>query len=170
MKLLQNDLLNVFQWSIKRQLTINPAICEAIKVSSKRSPINIDYYIGFYPVSWSQKVKYLGVIINTKLKWNDQRQYLVNKATKCLNPLCRTVFGYTQDAKANSYRALVRACLEYVCAVWTPYTAHDINLFKIELHFGLNIIGIHLFYILHGTTAISSLKYFHLLHDNILKL
>ena len=38
------------------------------------------------------------------------------------------MFGYTQDAKANSYRALVRACLEYVCAVWTPYTAHDINL------------------------------------------
>ena len=84
---LQNDLSNVFQWSIKWQLTLNPAKFEAIKISNKRSPINIDHCIGSHPVSWSQKVKYLGVVINSKLKWNDQCQYVVNKAIKCLNHL-----------------------------------------------------------------------------------
>ena len=68
--------------------------------------------------------------IYTKLKWNDQCQYLVNKTAKCLNPLRQTVFGYTQDTKAIYYRALVRACLEYACAVWSPYTAHDIDLLE----------------------------------------
>ena len=40
------------------------------------------------------------------------------------------MFGYTRNTKANPYRALVRACLEHACAVWTPYTAHDIDLLE----------------------------------------
>ena len=40
-------------------------MCEAI---NKRSPVNMDYYTGSHPVSWSQKVKYLGIIISSKLK------------------------------------------------------------------------------------------------------
>ena len=68
---LQNDLSNVFQWSIKWQLTLNPAKCEAIKIINERSPVNIDYYVGSHPVSWSQRVKYLGITITLKLKWND---------------------------------------------------------------------------------------------------
>ena len=40
------------------------------------------------------------------------------------------MIGWTQEGEANAYRALVRPCLEYVCAVWTPYTAHGINLLE----------------------------------------
>ena len=60
---LQNDLSNVYQWSIKWQLTLNPAKCEAINISNKRSLINMDYHIECHLVSWSQRIKYLGVII-----------------------------------------------------------------------------------------------------------
>ena len=41
------------------------------------------------------------------------------------------VFGCTQEAKANAYKALVRPCLVYVCAVWTSYTVHDIDLLEL---------------------------------------
>ena len=40
------------------------------------------------------------------------------------------MFGCTQEAKANAYRALVGPCLEYACAVWTPYTVDDIELLE----------------------------------------
>ena len=38
------------------------------------------------------------IIVNT---------YVVSKATKCLNCLRRAMFGCTQEAKINAYKALV---------------------------------------------------------------
>ena len=88
---LQDDLSCVYQWSLKWQLKLNPKKCEAI-ISNKCSPINFEHCIGSCPLLWSQKVKYLGVVINSKLKWNDHCQYVVSKATKCLNRLRRATY------------------------------------------------------------------------------
>ena len=131
---LQDDLSCVYQWSLKWQLKLNPKKCEAINISYKRSPINFDYCIGSCPILWSQKVKYLGVVMNSKLKWNDHCQYVVSRATKCLNRLRRAMYGCTQEAKINAYRALVRPYLEYACAVWAPHTARDIDLLESVQH------------------------------------
>ena len=127
---LQADLLCVYQWSLKWQLKLNPNKCEALNISNKRSSISFDYYISSHPVLWSQKIKYPGVVINSKLKWNDHCQYVVHKATKCLNHLRRAMYGCTQEAKINAYKALVRPYLEYACAVWAPYTTRDNDLLE----------------------------------------
>ena len=120
---LQNDLTRVHVWSLKWHPKLNPKKCEAVNISNKRSPITFAYSIGSHTISWSQKVKYLSVIINSKLKWNDHCQYVVSKATKCLNRIRRAMFGCTQAAKIGAYKALVRPLLEYACAVWSPYAA-----------------------------------------------
>jgi len=127
---LQDDLSCVYQWSLKWQLKLNPNKCEALNISNKRSPIVFDYHVGSQSILWSQKIKYLGVVINSKLKWNDHCQYVVNKATKCLNRLRRAMYGCTHEAKINAYKALVRPYLEYACAVWAPYTARDNDLLE----------------------------------------
>ena len=44
---LQDDLLCVYQWSLKWQLKLNPKKCDAINISNKRSPINFDYLVHF---------------------------------------------------------------------------------------------------------------------------
>ena len=96
----------------------------------KHSSINLDYCVRSCPILWSKKVKYLGVVISSKLKWNDHCLYVVSKVTKCLNHLRRGMFGCTQEAKINAYMALVRPYLEYACAMWAPYTIHDIDLLE----------------------------------------
>ena len=127
---LQDDLSNVFHWSLKWQLKLNPKKCEAINISNKRSSINFDYCVGSNPIQWSKKVKYLGVVINAKLKWSDHCQCVVSKATKCLNRLHHAIFGCTQQAKINAYKALVRPYLRNACAVWAPYTTNDTDLLE----------------------------------------
>ena len=39
-------------------------------------------------------------------------------------------YGCMQKAKINAYKALVRPYLEYACAVWAPYIAHDNDLLE----------------------------------------
>ena len=92
-------------------LTLNPAKCEAINISNKRSPINMDYHIGCQSVSSSHRIKYLGAVITPKLNWKDQCQFIVSKGTRQLNCLRWMMFGYTQEAKANAYKALVHLSL-----------------------------------------------------------
>ena len=58
-------------------------------------------------------------------------EYVVSKATKCLNCIRCTMYGCTQSAKINAYNALVRPYLEYACPVWAPYTAHDNDLLEL---------------------------------------
>ena len=40
------------------------------------------------------------------------------------------MYGCTQEAKINAYKALIRPHLEYACAVWAPFTACDIALLE----------------------------------------
>ena len=107
---------------------------EAVNISNKCCSITFGYSIGSHIVSWSQKVKYFSVIINSKLKWNDHCPFIVSKATKCLNHTCFAMYGCTQAAKVNTYKALVRMHLEYACAVWSPNMPTDISLLESVQH------------------------------------
>ena len=133
---LQDDLSRIHSWSAKWQLNLNPHKCVALNISNKSLPIAFNYCIGSYSISWSKKVKYLGVILNSKLKWDDQCHYVVNKATQCLNRLCRAMYGctFTANYKAHAYKAIVRPCLEYACTVWSPYAVGDIKMIESVQH------------------------------------
>ena len=46
----------------------SPSKCEALNITNKRSPIPFTYHVGSAPVTWCNKVKYLGVVITSNLK------------------------------------------------------------------------------------------------------
>ena len=71
---LQDDLNRVHAWSLMWQLTLSPNKCEALNITNKLSPVSFVNTIGSVSVAWKSKVKYLGVIISSNLKWNDHCQ------------------------------------------------------------------------------------------------
>ena len=111
---LQDDLNRVHAWSVMWQLSLSSSKCEALNITNNCSPVSFVYTIGSVSVAWKSKVKYLGVIISSNLKWNDHYQHIVHKATQSLNHLQRTMYGCTDRAKATAYLTLVRPCLEYL--------------------------------------------------------
>ena len=127
---LQGDLSRIHDWSLRWQLKLSPSKCEALNITNKRSPIPFTYHIGSVPVTWCNKVKYLGVVITSNLKWNDHCQRIVHKATQSLNRLRRAMYGCTDRAKALAYLALVRPCLEYCNVVWNLHTSKNIDLIE----------------------------------------
>ena len=68
-----------------------------------------------------KKQKDLGIIIYTKLSFDDPTNQAVNKATKMTKIICRTFQFLDKDAFLPLYTTKVRTHLDYAIAVWYPY-------------------------------------------------
>ena len=119
---LQHNLTAVSCWSDHLQLALNPAKCEALAITNKRSPIKFTYTISQKSVSWSNLVCYLGVNVNSKLRWSSHCQIISAKAIKTLNCIKHLMFGCSREAKSKAYKPIVRPILEYAYVMWSPCT------------------------------------------------
>ena len=60
---------------------------------------------------------YLGVEIQSDLRWNDQIDKTSNKASKTLGMLRRNLSGCTKDIKLHAFKSFVGPQLEYASLV-----------------------------------------------------
>ena len=71
--------------------------------------------------------RYLGIILDSKLTFNEHVESICAKATRTLN-LCRRNLSMCPPASREiAYKALVRPLLEYASTAWSPYTMKNIN-------------------------------------------
>ena len=127
---LQDDLTAISNWTNCWQLKLNIVKCEALAITNKRKPVNFTYCINGQSILWNNPVNYLGVLVDGKLSWSKHCRYAINKATKSLNCLRRSMFGCSRVAKCAAYKAVVRPTLEYAAVVWSPHTKGDIKLLE----------------------------------------
>ena len=68
------------------------------------------------PVKVDRKAKFLGIIFDSRLTWNDHVNYVVQKCKKRLN-LLRAISGNSWGANKKTllmiYRSLIRSVLDY---------------------------------------------------------
>ena len=83
----QHDFELVSTWCSKWQMRLNPSKCELLCITNKCCPVKPTNYINNYHLQWAPSVKYLGVVVDSKLSWNDHISYVSSKATKTLNLL-----------------------------------------------------------------------------------
>jgi hypothetical protein len=69
----------------------------------------------------------LGILINTKLKWDDQIAFAKARAYGMLGTLKRTFNYWSIDSFRTLYVAFVRPLLEYCSSAWNPYYIKDIR-------------------------------------------
>jgi len=125
--LLQRDLSKVVQWIKTWLLRLNPDKCESIVISNKRSPPVAKYYLDSNFISCKPVIRYLGILVDCHLNWNDHCKYVADKATRSLNFLCHCLFSCSSSVKSSTYKCIVRPIMEYACTVWFPHTAKNIN-------------------------------------------
>lgn len=81
----------------------------------------------------SDKFKYLGIWLDTKLTWKYHIEYIETKCKKVIN-LMRIVAGHSWGADRQSliyiYKALIRSIIDYGCIVYS--SACKTSLKKIE--------------------------------------
>ena len=117
---LQSDLDEIQQWAEQNDMRLNVKKCKEMVISFLRqSPNIVSLHINGNPLSIVSSFKVLGVTFNDHLKWNDNVNILVKKASKrlyILRILRRS--GVPSADLLPVFLALVRSVLEYACTVW----------------------------------------------------
>jgi len=105
-------------------LKLNLTKCSILTVKRK-DPILYDYYIkeNTHDMQLERcgKVKDLGVIIDSKLTFEDHITEKVNKAYAILGIMKRNFEHIGKDAFVLLHKSMVRSHLEFSNSVWSPY-------------------------------------------------
>lgn len=105
--LLQHDLSSISSWCQDWQMNLNPSKCEVLCMSNKKEPLHDDYHLCNSSLRWCTSTRYLGIIIDSKLKWNYHCEFITAEAFRVLNILKR----YMSDCSMLSKkRAFLRYC------------------------------------------------------------
>ena len=116
---------------------LNVSKCSDISFSRKRNTLLFGYQLQETLLQRTTLIKDLGVMLDSKLTFNEHVEYVCSKASKTLGFLFRITkeFKDVQCLKAL-YCSLVRSTLEYSSVIWSPYYANNSNrIEKIQLKF-----------------------------------
>ena len=98
----------------------HPDKCNLISITQKRKPIHFTYKLYDHPLAKVEHSKYLGITLQSNLKWNKHINSITNKANQYLGFLKRNLKIKSSAVKSHAYKAFVRPKLEYASAVWDP--------------------------------------------------
>lgn len=120
---LNSALFYLGQWLSDRGLSLSVTKCQAVVFTRKRSIPNINIHYEDHHISLVDKAKFLGVILDNRLKGSAHVEHISKKCEKGINTL-RAVAGVWWGAHAYSlkllYNALVRSHIDYCSFVLDP--------------------------------------------------
>ena len=130
---LQTALNLVKSWCNTFKLDLNPEKSEHISFCEKQSNC---FYIEHSKIKTVDFVKDLGVVINSKLKWNQHISKITSKAQSLSYLLLRCFSTQDKSAYMKSFKSYVRPLLEYNCTIWNSKKRCDIvQVEKVQKHF-----------------------------------
>ena len=103
---LQQDLNALEEWSQKWQMSFNPTKCEFLHITNRKSPVIHTYYIATSPIKEVTSTKYLGVLIDNKLTWNDHIKSITHKAAQVNGFLYRNLRQCPPHIQAMCYKSM----------------------------------------------------------------
>ena len=130
---LQNDINNLYKWSVDNMMKFHPDKCKVLAVTNKRLTYELPFYEYFYSLNdalldYVESEKDLGVVINSKLNWNSHCIDLASKANQRLGFVRRTChFILSSEQRRVLYLSLVRSIFEHCSPVWAPQTPVALN-------------------------------------------
>ena len=123
---LQQDLCALQVWQQKWLMRLNTSKCFVLRISHPRRDRIITLYKAHdHFLSSVKHYKYLGVIIQSDLKWHKHIQSITSKANQTLALLKRNLKIASTPLRERAYFSLVRPKLEYAATVWSPYLIND---------------------------------------------
>ena len=103
-------------------MEFHPAKCQHITFSRKTSPPQHTLTLHDTEIPKSDDVKYLGVTVDSKLRWHKHISNITAKANSTLGFIRRNVLTTSEEIKSLAFKQLVRPVLEYASSAWDSLT------------------------------------------------
>ena len=98
-----------------------------VTLANKKTPQRLNIYINKELMEECVSYKYLGVIIDRNLSWNDHIQYICKKISKSCGYLSKLRHCVSTDTLISVYYALVHSYLRYGISTWGSATDTDLQ-------------------------------------------
>ena len=125
-RVLQEDLVRLYEWSEKWQMKFNVNKCSIMSVGNKGNG-PVDYRLNDITLGRSYSERDLGVQVSSDLRPREQCVRARNRANKILGFIGRCVTNRSSEVILKLYLALVRPHLDYAVQFWSPYYRKDID-------------------------------------------
>ena len=112
------------QWPrVYHKVSIRPAVVP----NYKQCPPQRSYFFCGSKLEQVDSVSYLGITVNSKLKWSDHISSISSKASRSLGVIKRNLWNCPRKVRETAYTSIVRPKLEYASASWDPHYKKDIS-------------------------------------------
>ena len=136
--ILQKDINTLYDWSIKNRMHFHPEKCKILQIHNNEPlctkllpQAKHHYFINGEFIEFIECQRDLGVLVNSRFKWDDHQQKVLNKAHQMLGITKRTCHFIIDRRKRRSlYLSLVRSQFEHCSSIWRPNTDTKISIFE----------------------------------------
>lgn len=114
-----NNSLNLLQNLLSSSFfSVAPEKCKAMIFTRRRYLLSLDITINDFPIPIVQNIKYLGLTLDSKLRWAPHLQHLIKFTSlwaNFLRSISNTWWGSHPSTLLIIYKAVIRSKLDYGC-------------------------------------------------------
>ena len=117
------ELNKITTWAKNNKIIFNSEKSKAMLVTRRRprNPLEIAIFLNNKELEQVQKMKYLGIVIDKKLLFDQHIQYVEERCTKLINALSKSAklnWGLQHGALKTMYKGAILPMLSYGSPVW----------------------------------------------------
>ena len=128
---LQEDIDNLYAWSITNKIKFHPNKCKVVTVGLLTNPLKCLYNLNGTVLEYSTDEKDLGVNVTKNLKWNSHHKSILSKAGQKLGLMRRTCnFNRNKNFRRLLFLSIIRSQFEHASPVWRPTTITQMDKFE----------------------------------------
>lgn len=133
----QAEIINFNTWCNKSLLQLNVKKCNSIAFSRKRNTPNNIITLGDQNVERCNRVRDLGILLDSKLTFIDHYNSIINKANSMLGFIKRFCYNFQDPYTIKTlYISYVRSTLEYCSIIWSPFSiTHEERIESVQKQF-----------------------------------
>ncbi|KAK9869117.1 hypothetical protein WA026_002875 [Henosepilachna vigintioctopunctata] len=127
---LKQAIDNLQEWLATWRITVNPEKSKALFLSKRKHRPDEEIQLNGTPIPWTDKAKYLGVIIDRRLTWKSHIDHCTAKAKAAqsqIYPLINRRSKLSAATKIRLYKTIIRLTMTYASTVWGYAAKSHIN-------------------------------------------